>query len=86
MLLRVPGIGVLSARRICAARRSAWLSYDSLRRFGIIFKRAKYFITCRGKYYGGVYRLETVRQRLLLQEASQAYEAVSLFDETGGAS
>lgn len=86
MLLRVPGIGVLSARRICAARRSAWLSYDSLRRFGIIFKRAKYFITCRGKYYGGVYRLETVRQRLLLQEASRAYEAVSLFDETGGAS
>ena len=50
MLLRVPGIGVTSARRICAARRSAWLSYDTLRRLGIVLKRAKYFITCRGRF------------------------------------
>lgn len=45
-LLRVPGIGVTSARRICAARRQAFLSYDTLRRLGIVLKRAQYFITC----------------------------------------
>ena len=38
-LLRVPGIGVLSARRICAARRQAFLSYDSLKRLGVVLKR-----------------------------------------------
>ena len=43
-LLRVPGIGVTSARRICAARRQAFLSYDTLRRLGIGLKRAQYYL------------------------------------------
>ena len=79
MLLRVPGIGVTSARRICAARRSAWLSYDTLRRFGVVLKRAKFFITCRGKYYGGSSCYETIKENLYLQEARQQYEPMDLF-------
>ena len=79
MLLRVPGIGVQSARRICAARRQAWLSYDSLRRLGIVLKRAKYFITCRGRYYGGRTSQAAIRQRLLQEAGSSPYEEVDLF-------
>lgn len=52
MLLRIPGIGVKSARKIVAARRFSSLSYDDLKKMGIVLKRAKYFITCKGKYYG----------------------------------
>lgn len=52
MLLRVPGIGVLSAKRIVVARKAAPLSYDVLKKIGVVLKRAKYFITCQGKYYG----------------------------------
>lgn len=78
-LLRVPGIGVTSARRICAARRQAFLSYDSLRRLGIVLKRAKYFITCRGKYYGGRENLRHIRQKLIQGDRDSAMEQMSLF-------
>lgn len=49
MLLRVPGIGVKSARRIIGARKSATLNFDALKRIGVVLKRAHYFITCNGK-------------------------------------
>lgn len=49
MLLRVPGIGVKSAQRIRAARRYAALDFDALKKLGVVLKRARYFITCRGK-------------------------------------
>lgn len=77
MLLRVPGIGVQSARRICAARRQAYLSYDSLHRLGIVLKRARYFITCRGRYYGGRKSLADIR--LNLAGGEKTYEQMDLF-------
>ncbi len=49
MLLRVPGIGVKSARRIVMARRSSRLDFSQLKRIGVVLKRAHYFITCGGK-------------------------------------
>lgn len=51
-LLRVPGIGNVTARRIISARRFGSLSFDDLKALNVVLKRAKYFITCRGKYYG----------------------------------
>ncbi len=48
-LLRVPGIGVTSAKRIVIARRTATLNFDGLKKLGIVLKRAQYFITCGGK-------------------------------------
>ncbi len=52
-LLRIPGIGPTSARRIASARRFGPLNFDGLKRTGAVLKRARYFITCQGKYYGG---------------------------------
>ncbi len=51
MLLRVPGIGVKSARRIMMARRGTSLDFEALKRLGVVMKRATYFITCNGKYF-----------------------------------
>ena len=48
-LLRVPGIGVKSARRITAARHYGMLDFNSLKKMGVVLKRAAYFITCGGK-------------------------------------
>ena len=48
MLLRVPGIGPKSARRIWRARKQAALGLDELKRMGVVLKRAQYFIICRG--------------------------------------
>jgi putative DNA modification/repair radical SAM protein len=54
MLLRVPGIGVTSAKRIVIARRNGPLDFSGLRKIGVVLKRAQYFITCKGKIIDGL--------------------------------
>jgi putative DNA modification/repair radical SAM protein len=49
-LLRVPGIGAKAGRRIIETRRSRTLSFDTLRRLGVVLKRARYFITSAGSF------------------------------------
>jgi predicted DNA-binding helix-hairpin-helix protein len=49
-LLRAPGIGATSARRILEIRRNRSLSFDGLRRLGVVLKRARYFITLGGSF------------------------------------
>ncbi len=49
VLLRVPGIGVKSARRIVLARRYGTIDFADLKKMGVVLKRALYFITCKGK-------------------------------------
>ena len=49
MLLRIPGVGVKSARRIVAARRFGNLTFEDLKKIGVVLKRALYFITCNGR-------------------------------------
>lgn len=46
MLLRVPGIGVKSAKLIVVSRRYGRLGADQLKKIGIVMKKAQYFITC----------------------------------------
>lgn len=52
-LLRIPGVGATSALRIVRQRRLAAVRFDDLKKIGVVLKRAKYFITCSGRYYGG---------------------------------
>jgi putative DNA modification/repair radical SAM protein len=52
VLLRVPGIGVRSAQRIVRARRHGHLSIDDLLKLGVVMKRARYFLTARGRIVG----------------------------------
>jgi putative DNA modification/repair radical SAM protein len=49
-LLRVPGIGAKTGRRIIETRRSRNLSFDNLRRLGVVLKRARYFTTAAGAF------------------------------------
>ncbi len=49
LLLRIPGVGVKSARRIVAARRFGNLTFEDLKKIGVVLKRALYFITCNGR-------------------------------------
>lgn len=52
-LLRIPGVGTTSALRIVRQRRLAAIHFEDLKKIGVVLKRAKYFITCCGRYYGG---------------------------------
>ena len=87
-LIRVPGIGVISAKKIIKARRNFELNFDSLKKLGIVLKRAKYFITCKGKYYDKVYKFNEnfIETNLVYQERNTLnkpdFEQLSLFDKS----
>ena len=89
-ILRVPGIGMRGAERIVAARRYGPLSFEGLKRLGIVMKRAQYFITCSGRMLPGlrcsqdsVYRRLTGLEQAALG-AGESWQQLSLFDRTVG--
>lgn len=69
LLLRVPGIGVKSAKLIIVSRRYGRLGTDQLKKMGLVMKKAQYFITCHELPVQTVNELtpDTVR-RLLTQK------------------
>ncbi len=80
MLLRVPGIGVKSALRIVRMRRYGNLSFANVSRLGIVMKRARYFMTVNGRYYGETdIDQEHLRGRLISKKAVEAVRQMSLF-------
>ena len=89
-LLRVPGIGVKSAMRIVRARHGSVLDFDGLKKIGVVLKRAKYFITCKGKMMYSIPIEEDFLTRQLTGEDSRSnweiehpktYRQLSLFED-----
>ncbi|MDE5866227.1 MAG: helix-hairpin-helix domain-containing protein, partial [Lachnospiraceae bacterium] len=92
LLLRIPGIGVKSAKRIVKARRFGRLTFEDLKKIGVVLKRALYFITCNGKmmYPTKIEENYIVRkltcpsqasrkERQLFSQDGMIYEQISLF-------
>ena len=85
-LLRIPGIGIISAKKIIRARREFLLDFESLKKLGVILKRAKYFITCKGKYFHKVYHFNQnfIETNLIIQERNALplpqYQQLSIFE------
>ncbi|NRZ22628.1 putative DNA modification/repair radical SAM protein [Clostridium beijerinckii] len=84
-LLRVPGIGVTSAKKILKIRRVHNLTFDDLRNLRVVLKRAKYFITCNGKYHGDVlFDTIKIKNKLLEHDISKSSSInpnqISFFD------
>lgn len=90
-LLKVPGIGVISAKRIITARREFNLTFENLKKLGIVLKRARYFITCNGKYYDPIkhFNENFIAQNLFFLERTSTsffnYVQTSLFDNISNA-
>ena len=73
-LLRVPGFGPASVRKICRARRAHRLTFDDLDRLKISVKRAGFFITCSGERSPRfVASPEEIREKVVSDAASSAY-------------
>lgn len=47
-------MGERSAQRILAIRKVSSINFEDLKKIGVVLKRAQYFITCKGKYFGDV--------------------------------
>lgn len=65
-ILRVPGIGIKSAKLIITSRRFGALDTYQLRKIGVIMKRAQYFITCSGSAHLGINEITPVKVRDIL--------------------
>ena len=79
ILMRIPGIGAVSARRIVRQRRLSAVKFDDLKKMGVVLKRAKYFLTCSGRYYGEKrFEPEVIRNAILQMENGLQ---MSLFDD-----
>ncbi len=85
-ILRVPGIGVLSAKRIIASRRFGALTVEHLKKFGVVLKRARYFITCSGQQAPLVNEIGSAKVRQIIlgkqKDLAKRYQ-LSLFNFTG---
>lgn len=78
-LMRIPGVGYVSARRIARQRKVCSVKFDDLKKMGVVLKRAKYFITCAGKYYGSKrFDPEAIRSLILQMEDGVQ---ISMFDK-----
>jgi len=87
-LLRIPGIGIVSAKRILAARRVRRLCIDDLKKLGVVMKRAQYFLTASGKMADGLrFTPDSLLRNLIALEKpllpQQELVQLSLFDSVG---
>ena len=84
-LLRIPGVGVTSAKRILSARRAGRLRLDDLPKLGVVMKRAQYFLTASGKIPEGLrFTPDSLLRSLIAAERPQLPQQemvqLSLFD------
>ncbi|WP_321315367.1 putative DNA modification/repair radical SAM protein [Halarcobacter sp.] len=80
-LLRIPGIGVRGVFKILKARRFKSLDFDDLKKLKISLKRAKYFITCKGKYQKDTpLEQDRIKTALLTSKINTKVNQPSLFD------
>ena len=79
-LIRIPGIGITSAKKIVSARKVFKIEFKDLKNMGVSLKRAKYFITCNNKYFNNLSYLnkEFITINLLNDDIKE--RQLSLFD------
>lgn len=84
-LLKIPGIGVATAKRIISSRKHFKLTFNDLKNMNVVLKRAKYFITCDGKYFidTKLFRREFIESNLVLEDNhnNKNILQISMFDE-----
>ena len=78
MILRVPGIGVRSAKKIVAARRFGPIRIDQLKRMGVAYNRAQHFIRCvDSPKFAKEQQSGQIRQQILLAGQSKYTQQLS---------
>jgi len=88
-LVRVPGVGVESALRILRARKLCPLTWDGLKSIGVVLKRARYFLLCKGKPYPFLSRrkedfllaMMSPKERAMFRKQEHSWLQLSLFTE-----
>ena len=79
-LIRIPGIGVTSAKRIVMARRHNVIKYEHLKKLGVVIKRAKYFITANGEFMGFRKESPELIRNALMEKEKMEMQQLKLFN------
>lgn len=79
-LIRIPGIGVTSAKRIVMARRHNVIKYEHLKKLGVVIKRAKYFITVNGEFIGFSKESPELIRNALIEKEKVEMQQLKLFN------
>lgn len=79
-LIRIPGIGVTSAKRIVMARRHNVIKYEHLKKLGVVIKRAKYFITVNGEFIGFSKESPELIRNALIEKEKMEMQQLKLFN------
>ena len=79
-LLRIPGIGVTSAKRIVMARKYSIIKYEHLKKLGVVIKRAKYFITVNGEFLGFRKESPELIRNALIEKEKMVMQQMKLFN------
>ena len=79
-LLRVPGIGITSAKRIVMTRKYSTIRYEHLKKLGIVIKRAKYFIVVNGEFFGFKKENPELLRNALMEKEKMVTEQLRLFN------
>ena len=79
-LIRIPGIGITSAKKIVSARKVFKIEFKDLKNMGVSLKRAKYFITCNNKYFNNLSYLNKEFITINLLNDDNKERQLSLFE------
>ena len=79
-LIRIPGIGITSAKKIVSVRKVFKIEFKDLKNMGVSLKRAKYFITCNNKYFNNLSYLNKELITINLLNDNIKERQLSLFD------
>lgn len=79
-LIRIPGIGVTSAKRIVMVRRYNVIKYEHLKKLGVVIKRAKYFITVNGEFMGFRKESPELIRNALMEKEKMEMQQLKLFN------
>jgi predicted DNA-binding helix-hairpin-helix protein len=80
MILRVPGIGVKSAKKIISSRRHQYLHAEHLQQIGVVMKRARHFISCPGVQVSlGEKQSRDIRNAIIATDRATSSAQLALF-------
>lgn len=74
MLLRIPGLGVKSAKMILVSRRYGRIGTSQLKKMGVVLKKAQYFITCNELTCKTVNEIKPEKVRQILTQKTNKKE------------
>lgn len=75
-LIRVPGIGIVNAKKIIQARRYCIITHETMKKMNIPLRRCSYFVICNGKFEND----RLFKHEDIVRALTSNYNQISIYD------